>query len=71
MLTVLAGVAQFEREIMLERQQEGVTKAKAQGKYKGRKPISLNLQQEVIQLVASVLQSNHYATARNRRSHSV
>jgi DNA invertase Pin-like site-specific DNA recombinase len=53
MLTVLAGVAQFEREIMLERQQEGVTKAKAQGKYKGRKPISLNLQQEVIQLVAS------------------
>ena len=39
MLTVLAGVAQFEREIMLERQREGVAKAKAAGKYKGRKPI--------------------------------
>jgi DNA invertase Pin-like site-specific DNA recombinase len=53
MLTVLAGVAQFEREIMLERQREGVAKAKAAGKYKGRKPVSLSLQQEVIRLVSS------------------
>jgi len=53
MLTVLAGVAQFEREIMLERQREGVAKAKAAGKYKGRKPIASDLQQEVIRLVAS------------------
>lgn len=52
MLTVLAGVAQFEREIMLERQREGVAKAKAAGKYKGRKPIASVLQQEVIRLVA-------------------
>lgn len=29
---------QFEREIMLDRQREGVAKAKAEGKYKGRKP---------------------------------
>ena len=35
MLTVLAKVAQFEREIMLERQRKGVAKAKAAGKYKG------------------------------------
>jgi DNA invertase Pin-like site-specific DNA recombinase len=40
MLGVLAAVAQFEREIMLERQKEGVQRAKAAGKYKGRKPIS-------------------------------
>lgn len=53
MLTVLAGVAQFEREIMLERQREGVAKAKAAGKYKGRKPIASDLQQEVIRLVAN------------------
>ena len=53
MLTVLAGVAQFEREIMLERQREGVAKAKAAGKYKGRKPIASDLQQEVIRLVTS------------------
>jgi DNA invertase Pin-like site-specific DNA recombinase len=36
MLTMLGGVAQFEREIMLERQ--AVSKAKADGKYRGRKP---------------------------------
>lgn len=50
-LTVLGGIAQFEREIMLERQREGVYKAKAAGKYKGRKPIALERQQEVIRLV--------------------
>lgn len=38
MLTMLAGVAEFERAIMLERQREGIAKAKAEGKYKGRKP---------------------------------
>lgn len=36
MLNVIARVAQFEREIMLERQREGIAKAKAEGKYKGR-----------------------------------
>ena len=38
MLNVLGSVAQFEREVMLERQREGIAKAKAEGKYKGRKP---------------------------------
>ncbi|SFJ22503.1 Helix-turn-helix domain of resolvase [Albimonas pacifica] len=38
MLNMLGAVAQFEREIMLERQREGIAKAKAAGKYKGRKP---------------------------------
>jgi DNA invertase Pin-like site-specific DNA recombinase len=38
MLTLLGGVAEFERSIMLERQREGIAKAKAEGKYKGRKP---------------------------------
>ena len=36
-LTILAGVATWEREIMLERQKEGIAKARAVGKYKGRK----------------------------------
>jgi DNA invertase Pin-like site-specific DNA recombinase len=35
-LTVLAGVAAWEREMMLERQREGIAKAKAEGRYKGR-----------------------------------
>lgn len=38
MLTILGGIAEFERGIMLERQREGIAKAKAEGKYKGRKP---------------------------------
>lgn len=37
-LNVLGGVAQFEREMMLERQREGIAKAKAEGAYRGRKP---------------------------------
>lgn len=37
-LTILAGVATWEREIMLERQREGISKARKDGKYKGRKP---------------------------------
>jgi DNA invertase Pin-like site-specific DNA recombinase len=36
MLTILAGVATWEREIMLERQREGIAKAKSEGRYKGR-----------------------------------
>lgn len=38
MLAVLGAIAEFERDLMLERQKEGVAKAKAQGKYKGRAP---------------------------------
>ncbi|MFD0981520.1 recombinase family protein [Tropicimonas aquimaris] len=38
MLNVLGSVAQFERQIMLERQREGIQKAKEAGRYKGRKP---------------------------------
>ena len=34
MLNMFAAMAQFDREIMLERQREGIAKAKAQGKYK-------------------------------------
>ena len=52
MLTVLGGVAQFEREMMLERQREGVEKGKAAGKYRGRKPIAQAIQEEVLRLAA-------------------
>src|SRR6202035_1436654 len=37
-LSVLGSIAQFERQIMLERQKDGIAKAKLDGKYKGRKP---------------------------------
>jgi DNA invertase Pin-like site-specific DNA recombinase len=52
MLTMLGAVGQFEREIMLERQKEGVAKAKAEGKYKGRKPTAQALKPEVLALLA-------------------
>ena len=38
LLTMVGAIAEFERELMLERQREGIAKAKAEGKYKGRKP---------------------------------
>lgn len=39
MLTIFGAVAEMEREYILQRQQEGIAIAKAQGVYKGRKPI--------------------------------
>jgi DNA invertase Pin-like site-specific DNA recombinase len=51
-LTIFAGFAQFEREMMLERQREGISKAKAEGKYLGRKPSAALKAQEARQMVA-------------------
>ena len=39
MLTVFGAVAELEREYILQRQKEGIAIAKANGVYKGRKPI--------------------------------
>ena len=38
LLSIIGAVAQWEREAMLERQREGIAKAKSKGLYKGRKP---------------------------------
>ena len=65
MLTVLGGVAQFEREMMLERQKEGVAKAKAAGKYKGRKPLAANLRKEVVYLAGQGMAKAHIARQLN------
>jgi DNA invertase Pin-like site-specific DNA recombinase len=50
MFNMLGAIAQFERELMLERQREGVAKAKAEGKYKGRAPTARAKTPEVRQL---------------------
>lgn len=52
MLTMLAAVATFEREIMLERQREGIQAAKESGKYKGRKATAQAKYGEVRELAA-------------------
>jgi DNA invertase Pin-like site-specific DNA recombinase len=50
MLTVLAGVAQWEREMMLERQREGIAQAKADGNFKGRVPTAQRQAAEIMKL---------------------
>ncbi len=51
MLNLLGSIGQFEREIMLERQKEGIAKAKADGRYKGRKPTAQAKSKEVLALL--------------------
>ncbi len=48
---MVGAIAQFEREIMLERQREGIAKAKAEGKYKGRAPTAKAKSDEVLALL--------------------
>jgi DNA invertase Pin-like site-specific DNA recombinase len=61
MLTMLGGIAQFEREIMLERQREGIAKAKAEGKFRGRKPTARAKQADVLRLKAEGLAASDIA----------
>ena len=51
MLTMLGAIAQFERSIMLERQREGIAKAKREGKLRGRAPTALARSAEVLELI--------------------
>lgn len=54
-LNMMGAVAQFERQMMLERQREGIAKAKAECKYKGRAPTAMRQAQRVRQLAAEGL----------------
>jgi DNA invertase Pin-like site-specific DNA recombinase len=49
---MLGSVAQFELEMTLERQREGIAKAKVENKYKGRKPTAMAKANEVKALAA-------------------
>jgi len=51
MLTMLGAIATFEREMMLERQAEGIAIAKQKGKYKGRKPTAQEKAPQVSKLL--------------------
>lgn len=61
MLNMFAAMAQFEREMMLERQREGIAKAKADGKYKGRKPTARAKAHEVVRLYSAGKRVAHIA----------
>jgi DNA invertase Pin-like site-specific DNA recombinase len=71
MLNVLGSVAQFEREMMLERQREGIAKAKAEGKYKGRKPTARNKSAEVQDLLSKGCSKRTIAKQLNMSERSV
>lgn len=53
MVNLLGSIAEFERELMLERQREGIAKAKAAGKYRGRAPTARRLAPQVREMKAS------------------
>ena len=65
MVTMLGAVAEFERGLLLERQREGVAKAKADGKYRGRKPTARAKAADVIRLNAEGLQRTEIARRLN------
>ena len=51
LLSLMGSIAEFEREILLERQRVGIAKAKAEGKYKGRKPTARSQSKMINQLL--------------------
>lgn len=55
MLTMIEAVASFERQLLLERQAEGIALAKLKGKYTGRKATAMAKSASVVQLLNSGL----------------
>lgn len=64
-LTVFGAMAQFERELMLARQAEGVHRAKAAGKYRGRAPTARAKSSQVHELRAAGMGATAIATKLN------
>ena len=52
LFTMIGAIGEFERGLMLERQREGIAKAKADGNYKGRKPTARAKADQVLVLKA-------------------
>jgi DNA invertase Pin-like site-specific DNA recombinase len=52
MMTLVGGIVQWEREIMLERQKIGIAKARKEGKFRGRVPTARRQCAEVAKLKA-------------------
>jgi DNA invertase Pin-like site-specific DNA recombinase len=61
MLSVIGAVGQFEREMMLERQREGIAKAKREGKYKGRVPTARRKADQIAQLKSEGIKPSEIA----------
>ena len=63
MVNLLGSIAEFERELMLERQREGIAKAKADGKYQGRQPTARRKTADVLRLRAEGKSANDIKAA--------
>ena len=63
MLSMMGALAQFEREMLLERQREGIERAKAEGKFKGRKPTAREKQPEIQRMRAEGMKPDAIASA--------
>ncbi|MER9822211.1 recombinase family protein [Mesorhizobium sp. M0115] len=50
LMNLVGSIAQFEREIMLARQREGIAKAKAEHKFKGRAPTARRKTSDVVSM---------------------
>jgi DNA invertase Pin-like site-specific DNA recombinase len=61
MLAVIGAVGQAEREAMLERQREGIAKAKREGRYKGRVPTARRQADEIARLKAEGVRPSEVA----------
>ncbi len=61
MLNLLGSIAEFERELMLERQREGIAKAKREGRYRGRAPTARRLAPQVRELRSSGIPAREIA----------
>jgi DNA invertase Pin-like site-specific DNA recombinase len=61
-LNVIGSIAQFERELMLERQRDGIARAKRLGKYKGRVPTARNKAKEMVSLKNAGVKPSEIAT---------
>ncbi|MDX2370955.1 MAG: recombinase family protein [Colwellia sp.] len=60
MLTMLGGIYQFERSMILERQREGIAIAKAKGKYRGKR-INQQLHNQIRELYAQGVNKSQIA----------
>ena len=60
-LNIIGSIAQFEREIMLERQRDGIEAAKLAGKFKGRVPTARRQEPEIRRLASEGVKQGEIA----------
>mgnify|MGYP000060337102 CR=1 FL=1 len=71
MLTMIGAVAAFERQLLLERQAEGIAIAKQKGKYLGRKPTAMSKTKEALSLINAGLSKTDTARQLNISNSSI